>query len=87
VKWDNRTKTYPGEFTYYFHAHREWDNAETYSFTTVDLTGARPQALKSIADRFYVFHKQGLDWGPGSATLQEHGIGWRYAGRWFDTAT
>jgi iron complex outermembrane recepter protein len=60
VKWTpNETLTIQN-FTYYFHAHREWDNAETYTY----------DAGLIDRDRFYVFHKQDLIGDEGSATYK-----------------
>jgi iron complex outermembrane receptor protein len=70
VKWTPNENVTLQNFTYYFHAHREWDNAETYSFTTVDLTGAPLPSPQINRDRFYVFHKQDLIGDEGSATYK-----------------
>src|SRR3984957_5174370 len=70
VKWTPNESLTIQNFTYYFHAHREWDNAETYSFTTVDLTGAPLPSPQINRDRFYVFHKQDLIGDQGSATYK-----------------
>lgn len=71
VKWTPAENLTLQNFTYYFHAHREWDNAETYSFATVGLDGTTPLATSQInRDRFYVFHKQNLIGDQGSATYK-----------------
>jgi iron complex outermembrane receptor protein len=70
LKWTPNENLTLQNFTYYFHAHREWDNAETYSFTTVDLTGAPLPSPQINRDRFYVFHKQDLIGDQGSATYK-----------------
>src|ERR1700692_3288765 len=70
LKWTPNQNLTLQNFTYYFHAHREWDNAETYSFTTVDLTGAPLPSPQINRDRFYVFHKQDLIGDQGSATYK-----------------
>jgi len=71
VKWTPNDSLTVQNFTYYFHAHREWDNAETYSLTTVGLDGITPLPSPQInRDRFYVFHKQNLVGDEGSATYK-----------------
>jgi iron complex outermembrane receptor protein len=71
LKWTPNASLTIQNFTYYFHAHREWDNAETYSLTTVGLDGVTPLASPQInRDRFYVFHKQDLVGDEGSATYK-----------------
>jgi iron complex outermembrane receptor protein len=71
LKWTPNENLTIQNFTYYFHAHREWDNAETYLFTTVGLDGVTPLASPQInRDRFYVFHKQDLIGDQGSATYK-----------------
>jgi iron complex outermembrane receptor protein len=70
LKWTPNESLTLQNFTYYFHAHREWDNAETYSFTTVDLSGAPLSSPQINRDRFYVFHKQDLVGDEGSATYK-----------------
>jgi iron complex outermembrane recepter protein len=71
LKWTPNESLTIQNFTYYFHAHREWDNAETYSLTTVGLDGVTPLASPQInRDRFYVFHKQDLVGDEGSATYK-----------------
>jgi iron complex outermembrane recepter protein len=71
LKWTPNENLTVQNFTYYFHAHREWDNSETYMFTTVGLDGVTPLASPEInRDRFYVFHKQNLVGDQGSATYK-----------------
>jgi iron complex outermembrane recepter protein len=71
LKWTPTENLTVQNFTYYFHAHREWDDAETYLFTTVGLDGVTPLASPQInRDRFYVFHKQDLIGDEGSATYK-----------------
>ncbi len=71
VKWTPNANLTLQNFTYYFHAHREWDNAETYTFTTVALDGVTPLPSPQInRDRFFVFHKQDLIGDQGSATYK-----------------
>jgi iron complex outermembrane recepter protein len=71
LKWTPVENLTIQNFTYYFHAHREWDNSETYDFTTVALDGVTPLPSPEInRDRFYVFHKQDLTGDEGSATYK-----------------
>ena len=71
LKWSPLVNLTVENFTYYFHAHREWDNAETYTFTTVGLDGTTPLPSPAInRDRFYVFHKQNLVGDQGSASYK-----------------
>jgi iron complex outermembrane receptor protein len=71
LKWTPLENLTIQNFTYYFHAHREWDNSETYDFTTVALDGVTPLPSPEInRDRFYVFHKQDLIGDEGSATYK-----------------
>jgi iron complex outermembrane receptor protein len=70
VKWTPTENLTVQNFTYYFHAHREWDNAETYTFTTTDLSGAPLPSPEINRDRFYVFHKQNLLGDQGSMTYK-----------------
>ena len=66
VKWSPTDELTIKNFLYYFHARREWQNSETYQFTTVDLNG-NPLASPQInRDRFYVFHDQNLTGDEGS---------------------
>ena len=60
VKWTPNEHLTLQNFTYYFHAHREWDNAETYTY----------DAGLIDRDRFYVFHKQDLIGDEGSVTYK-----------------
>jgi iron complex outermembrane recepter protein len=70
LKWSPNDKLTVQNFTYYFHAHRAWQNAETYLFTTVDLNG-NPLASPQInRDRFYVFHQQNLLGDEGSISYK-----------------
>jgi iron complex outermembrane receptor protein len=70
LKWSPIDNLTVKNFTYYFHAHREWDNSETYDFTTVDLNGNPLPSPEINRDRFYVFHKQNLIGDQGSATYR-----------------
>ena len=70
LKWTPMENLTIQNFTYYFHAHREWDNAETYSYTTVGLDGTALPAPQINRDRFYVFHKQNLIGDQGSASYR-----------------
>lgn len=71
LKWTPLENLTVQNFAYYFHAHREWDNSETYMFTTVGLDGTTPLPSPEInRDRFYVFHKQNLIGDQGSATYK-----------------
>jgi iron complex outermembrane receptor protein len=70
LKWTPSENLTLQNFTYYFHAHREWDNSETYTFTTVDLNGNPLPSPQINRDRFYVFHKQDLIGDEGSATYK-----------------
>ena len=71
VKWTPVANLTIQNFTYYFHAHREWDNAETYTFATTGLDGTTPLATPQInRDRFYVFHEQNLVGDQGSASYK-----------------
>lgn len=70
VKWTPTDKITVQNFTYYFHAHRVWDNSETYQFTTVDLNGNPLPSPLINRDRFYVFHQQNLIGDEGSATFK-----------------
>ncbi|MDP9012913.1 MAG: TonB-dependent receptor [Pseudomonadota bacterium] len=65
VKWTPNDSLTMQNFTYYFHAHREWDNAETYTFDAGSID----------RDRFYVFHKQDLLGDQGSATYKSKPFG------------
>jgi iron complex outermembrane recepter protein len=71
LKWTPTDRLTIENFAYYFHAHREWDDAETYLFTTVGLDGVTPLPSPEInRDRFYVFHKQNLVGDQGSASYK-----------------
>src|SRR5207253_2819033 len=52
VKWSPNENLTIQNFSYYFHAHRHWIDAETYSFDPVTQLIDR--------DRFFVFHRQNL---------------------------
>lgn len=70
LKWSPIENLTIQNFTYYFHARRRWQDAETYQLTTVDLDGnplANPQINR---DRFYVFHDQNLIGDQGSASYK-----------------
>jgi iron complex outermembrane receptor protein len=71
LKWTPSENLTVENFTYYFHAHRQWLDAETYSFTTVALDGVTPLPSPQInRDRFFVFHKQNLLGDQASATYK-----------------
>ena len=55
VKWMPNESLTLQNFVYYFHAHRTWMDAETYTFTTVDLNGSPLPSPQINRDRFYVF--------------------------------
>jgi len=70
LKWTPFENVTVQNFTYYFHARRRWQDAETYTFSTVDLNG-NPLASPQInRDRFYVFHDQNLIGDQGSASYK-----------------
>jgi iron complex outermembrane receptor protein len=70
LKWSPNEQLTVENFTYYFHATRRWQDAETYQLTNVDLDG-NPLASPLInRDRFYVFHDQNLIGDQGSATYK-----------------
>jgi iron complex outermembrane receptor protein len=76
LKWTPSENLTLENFTYYFHAHREWDNAETYALTTVGLDGVTPLSSPQInRDRFFVFHKQDLIGDQGSVTYKSTILG------------
>ena len=83
LRWTPNENLTIQNFTYYFHAKRAWNNAETYQLTSVDLSGAPLPSPEINRDRFYVFHKQDLIGDEGSATYKKHAIwqgeyvGWR----------
>jgi iron complex outermembrane receptor protein len=62
LKWTPNEKLTVQNFTYYFHARRAWENAETYTFDTVTQLIDR--------DRFYVFHRQNLLGDEGSVSYK-----------------
>jgi iron complex outermembrane receptor protein len=70
VKWSPSEDLTLQNFIYYFHAHRVWNNSETYQFTTVDLNGNALPSAEINRDRFYVFHQQNLIGDEGSATYK-----------------
>jgi iron complex outermembrane receptor protein len=73
VKWSPNENLTLENLAYYFHAHRVWDNAETYLYSpsAVDLNGvALPSGAGINRDRFYVFHQQNLVGDEGSATYK-----------------
>lgn len=70
VKWTPNEQLTLENFTYYFHATRRWQDAETYQFTTVDLNGNPLPSPEINRDRFYVFHTQNLTGDEGSATYK-----------------
>src|SRR6266478_5856567 len=70
VKWMPNENLTLENFVYYFHAHRTWMNAETYTFTTVDLNGNPLPSPQINRDRFYVFHQQNLTGDEASATYK-----------------
>jgi len=70
VKWTPNDKLTLQNFLYYFHAHREWMNSETYTFTTVDLNGNPLPSPEINRDRFFVFHKQNLTGDEGSVSYK-----------------
>lgn len=70
LKWSPLENLTVQNFTYYFHARRRWQDAETYSFTTTDFEN-NPLASPQInRDRFYVFHDQNLIGDQGSASYK-----------------
>jgi iron complex outermembrane receptor protein len=70
VKWTPSENLTVQNFVYYFHAHRTWQNAETYQFTTVGLDGNALPAPQINRDRFYVFHQQNLIGDEGSVSYK-----------------
>jgi iron complex outermembrane receptor protein len=70
LKWTPIENLTIQNFTYYFHARRRWQNAETYQFTTVDLNGNALATPQINRDRFYVFHDQNLIGDEGSASYK-----------------
>src|SRR3984893_3552564 len=70
LKWTPNEQVTVQNFTYYFHARRAWENAETYQFTTVDLSGNPLPGPQINRDRFYVFHQQNLLGDEGSISYK-----------------
>jgi len=72
LKWTPNEHLTVQNFTYYFHARRAWENAETYQLTTEDLSPSHnPLPSPQInRDRFYVFHQQNLIGDEGSVTYK-----------------
>ncbi|MDB6156314.1 MAG: TonB-dependent receptor [Gammaproteobacteria bacterium] len=70
VKWTPSENLTVQNFVYYFHAHRTWQNAETYQLTTVGLDGNALPAPQINRDRFYVFHQQNLIGDEGSVSYK-----------------
>jgi iron complex outermembrane recepter protein len=70
LKWSPNEKLTVQNFIYYFHAHRAWQNAETYQLTTVDLNGNPLPSPQINRDRFYVFHQQNLIGDEGSVSYK-----------------
>jgi iron complex outermembrane recepter protein len=62
LKWTPNDKLTVQNFTYYFHARRAWEDAETYAFDTATQLIDR--------DRFYVFHQQNLLGDEGSVSYK-----------------
>ncbi|PZU79631.1 MAG: TonB-dependent siderophore receptor [Sphingomonas sp.] len=61
VNWSATDNLTISDTAYYFHAERQWINAETYTFDTATSQITR--------DRFFVFHNQDLFGNQLSATL------------------
>jgi len=70
LKWTPNEHLTVQNFTYYFHARRAWEDAETYQFATVDLNGNPLPSPQINRDRFYVFHQQNLIGDEGSVTYK-----------------
>jgi iron complex outermembrane receptor protein len=70
LKWTPIENLTIQNFTYYFHARRRWQDAETYQFTTADLNGNPLPSPQINRDRFYVFHDQNLTGDEGSASYK-----------------
>ena len=70
LKWTPNEHLTVQNFTYYFHARRAWEDAETYQLTTVDLSGNPLPNPQINRDRFYVFHQQNLIGDEGSVTYK-----------------
>lgn len=62
VKWTPNDRLTVQNFTYYFHAKRQWMDAENYTFNTTTQLIDR--------DRFYVFHTQNLVGDEGSVSYK-----------------
>src|SRR5581483_2949682 len=62
VKWSLSDNLTIQNFVYYFHAHRHWIDAETYTYDSA--TGLVDR------DRFFVFHRQNLFGDQADASLQ-----------------
>lgn len=62
LKWTPNENLTVQNFTYYFHASRQWEDAETYTFD--------PATQLIDRDRFYVFHQQNLIGDEGSASYK-----------------
>jgi iron complex outermembrane receptor protein len=62
LKWTPNEHLTVQNFTYYFHARRAWEDAETYTFD--------PATQLIDRDRFYVFHQQNLIGDEGSVTYK-----------------
>lgn len=61
VNWKPTDNLTISDTAYYFHAERQWINAETYTFDT--------ETSQITRDRFFVFHNQELFGNQVSATL------------------
>jgi iron complex outermembrane receptor protein len=62
LKWTVNDNLTIRNFSYYFHAHRQWIDAETYTFNPVTQLVDR--------DRFFVFHRQALYGDQADATYK-----------------
>ena len=62
LKWSPTENLTLQNFVYYFHAHRHWIDAETYTFN--------PQTDLVDRDRFFIFHRQNLFGDQMDATLR-----------------
>ena len=62
LKWSPSENLTLQNFTYYFHAERQWQNAETYTFN--------PTTNLIDRDRFFVFHQQNLFGDQGSLSYK-----------------
>jgi iron complex outermembrane receptor protein len=63
LKWKASDKLTLQHFSYYFHAHREWVDAETYTYDPVTQLIDR--------DRFFIFHEQALYGDQVDATYKD----------------